>query len=653
MKRHFNILLSLGLAAAVFAACEKQPEELKNTPAVDVTTRIISPSADESGTVRAYIGTEVTCYGFNLDKVGAVHLGGVEATIVGQSIKQLTFQVPQLELAQQDAPHSVKLEVFDSDCETVVFNYPYYVTVPVTDALVSSYEPKQGTIGTEITISGRNLSQVTAVKFNDVTVQSADFAEGSGDAAIKVALPALAFTSDQTSVTVKAVWSAGDIVVAEGETAFTMLTPAFNQFTQSATFLLGDEFTLEGKNLDLVKSVKWGSHELIILEGRTETSLSVAIPTGIEKTEPAVSTAALTATFGTPEQSVQIAASLSVDTTPKGPAAPVFSSIAPSDKNYDKIFVGRELTVSGENMATVEKFIIASEDGTESVDAALAATPDDRSAKFVMPAVSGNAKRTMTLTAVWNGGNKADFGTITVYPFMYTKGLKIGVGSNSSSTYDDFARANAFLIFDKGEVISVQSWKETPIDQYALTAPNSMIASKNKLADSATAEQYYGVLPYTILTSSSANKLAFQNPSNSNSQLKCHRYPESTSLPSAYGTPNVWFRVITDDADFKAAVEAGTVEDVTAYAANASSSAPACAASESTSAFVKGSVICVQYASYDHAHGTGDKITDRSQVRKIGYIYIRDITCADSTGAALSPRTGYIEFDLYWSGVLQ
>ncbi len=651
MKSHSNILLCLVLAAAALAGCQTE-EVLKNTPAVDVTTRSLEPSADESGTVRAYIGTRVTCFGFNLDKVGAVRVGGADASIVERSIKQLTFEIPQLELSQQDAPHSVRLEVFDADCETPVFTWPYYVTVPVTDALVTSYSPKTGTIGTEITISGRNLSQVTSVKFNDVEVVSADFAEGSGDAEIKVALPVLPFSSDQTPVSVKAVWSAGDIIVADGETAFTMLTPYFNEFTRSEPFVLGDEFTLEGRNLDLVQSITWGNHEFLILDGRTATSLKVAVPTNIDRTNPAVTTAALSATFGTPPQSLSIVPALAVDTTPKGPAEPVFGSIAPTDTGYDKIFFGRELTVTGENMASVEKFIIASADGSESVEAVLDGTPDDRSARFTMPAVSGNAKREMTLVAVWNGGNKTEFGTITVYPFMYTRGLRIGVGSGSVSTYTEFARENAFLVFDRGEVMSVQSWQETPVDPYALTSPNSLIASGNKLAEGATADQYYSALPYTMLTANSANKLAFQNPSNSNSQLKCHRYPGSTSLLGVFGTPNVWFRVIDDDADFKASVVAETLEDITAYSQNAGAAAPACAASEASGTFVSGSVICVQYAGYDHAHTTGGKITARSQVRKIGYIYIRDITCADANGAALADRSGYVEFDLYWSNVL-
>ena len=339
-------------------------------------------------------------------------------------------------------------------------------------------------------------------------------------------------------------------------------------------------------------------------------------------------------------------------------SAPVFKSIAPTDTDYDKIYIGRELTVTGENMATVEKFIIASEDGSESVAAALSAAADDGSAKFVMPAVSGTAKKTMTLTAVWNGGSKADFGTIEVYPFMYTKGLRIGVGSNSSSTYTEYARENAFLILDKGEVISAQSWKETPIDSYALLETgNSMIASSCKLSDSATADQYYGVLPYTFLTSSSSDKLAFQNPSNSNTQLKNHRYPKNTSVSSTYGTPNVWFKVINVDketkfADLKTSVIDGTLEDIAAYSGKATASAPACATSED-SGFMEGSVICIQYATYEHAHDTGGKIADRStDVRKIGYMYIRDITCANTDGTALTDRSGYIEFDLYWSNVL-
>ena len=33
-------------------------------------------------------------------------------------------------------------------------------------------------------------------------------------------------------------------------------------------------------------------------------------------------------------------------------------------------------------------------------------------------------------------------------------------------------------------------------------------------------------------------------------------------------------------------------------------------------------------------------------------MYIRDITCGDDAGLAVTNRVGYIEIDLYWSNVI-
>lgn len=672
MKTYIKILAAALAMVSLLPACKEEVIEPVHTPAVDVTTQKIEPASDESGTVRAYVGTEVTLHGFNLDCVSTVTIGGVEAEITSQTIKDLSFLVPALELAQQDNPHNVQIEVFDKDGKTSVFRYPYFVTIPVTDALVSSFSPAAGTIGTVVEIAGRNLSQVTAVKFNETEVNADEFAAGCTESLLKVALPALPYTSESTDVKIVAVWSQGDIAVTSEEKPFTMSVPVFDKFEPSSGGMrLGDEFALTGKNLDLVSDVNFGSHKLLIKDDRTSSRLNIVIPTNIGQTIPPMLFLQLTATFGAPVQTVAIGM-LTVDTTPVGPAAPVFASAAPTDKSYSKIFLGREVTVTGQNMASIERFILSeasAESGSAAaqtysassavsafassgeIEVALNGNPDELSAKFTVPeTISGTAAKQMKLTAVWNGGNRTDFGEITVYPFKYTKGLKIGVGSNSASTYTDFARANAFLMLDEGSVISAQAWKEAPVDKFVFST--GIVASASKLDASAKAEDYYGVAPYIFLTTSSANKLAFQNPANSTSQLKCHRYPGNTAMPSVYGTPVIFYSVITDNADLKKSIVEGTLEDIAAYSGNASSSAPACAASETSSAFTKGSVICIQYLTYEHAHDTGGKPVERADVRKIGYLYISDITCADENGATLADRSGYIEFDLYWSTVL-
>ncbi|MGN0188425.1 MAG: IPT/TIG domain-containing protein, partial [Candidatus Cryptobacteroides sp.] len=220
MKNISIFCASLALVAAL-SSCKKEPQQLVNTPAFDTST--LSPKTDESGTVRAYIGTEVTAKGFNLDKVSSVTFSDVETEIVSQSINSITFTVPQLELAQQDDPHCVILKAFGEDPENHIFKTNFYVTVPVTDALVSGYSPATGTIGTEVTIKGRNLEQVTSVSFGSASVSSESFVSQDG-AQIVVAVPAVAWSSANEELGIKAFWGEGREIDVTGESVFILIT---------------------------------------------------------------------------------------------------------------------------------------------------------------------------------------------------------------------------------------------------------------------------------------------------------------------------------------------------------------------------------------------------------------------------------------------
>ena len=83
-----------------------------NTPAIDVTTQKLEPAADEAGSVRAYIGTEVTAHGLNLELVSKVTVDDAEAEIVTKEFKTLVFKVPTLPLAQNDDPPRTSLQKY-------------------------------------------------------------------------------------------------------------------------------------------------------------------------------------------------------------------------------------------------------------------------------------------------------------------------------------------------------------------------------------------------------------------------------------------------------------------------------------------------------------------------------------------------------------
>lgn len=636
MKKIFGILM---FAAVLFASCKKEAQTLVNTPAVNVTTEKLDPNTDESGTVRAYVGTKVTAKGLNLDKVGAVKIDGKDAAIVEKTMKTLVFEIPAMDKAQQDEPYMVLLEVFDADAKTVVFKYDYFVTVPVTDALVSGFEPKSGTVGTTVTLSGRNLEQLSSVTFGGVSANILSLESASA----VVTVPAVNVTAPDTELDVAAVWAGGTIPMAD---KFTLSVPVFDSFSQAESARLGDEVVLSGRNLTLVSSVKWGDEELLIAEATAE-SITFKIPSGIAEQNPPVASKALTAFFGIPaDQTVTILSDFKIDTSPIGPAAPVLASVAPADEGYSGIFLGRTVTVKGENMASIEKFEI------DGIEAALASEPTDIQAQFIVPtSITGTAAKDVSLTAIWNGGNRADFGTVTVYPFYYTRGLRIGTGSNSKSTYPAYNNQNAFILLDEGRVISADEWNDIPVDAPAKAGTNAVVSQSSKVTGGSK-EDYYSARPYLFASASSAHKLAFNNPANSASQLKTHRLSDlSTSLPSTFGTPIIFMRII-GDGNTKVNVAAGTLTDILCETDPAGTSAPAFGTAEGNT-WVKGSVLCLQYLTYDHASTTGGKAADISDVHQTGFIYVRDVTCGNpATGLALESREGYIEVDLYWSNVI-
>ena len=356
------------------------------------------------------------------------------------------------------------------------------------------------------------------------------------------------------------------------------------------------------------------------------------------KPDPAVVADALTAGFGSPVQQIIILDAFQVDTTPLGPAAPVFGSIAPSDTDYDKIFLGREVTVSGENFASIESFII------DGVEAELSGDPTDIEARFVVPrTIAGNAAKQVSLIAVWDGGNQLDCGEITLYPFYYTKGLRLGKGCGKA-IYTAFDSSNAFLMLDDGVVISADDWKNNAVDATCTDTGNSLVTASSRIATGKETE-YYAAKPYVFMSVTSNTQLQFNNPANSNSQLKNHRLSDlSTALPSAYGTPVVFMGAVNDEG-IKTAVAGGTLSDIADGMPLLGTSAP-----RWKQHYDKGDVVGVQYLKYDHVSTTGGKATDASHVYKTGYMYIRDIT-TPLDGSNIGSG-GYVEVDLYWSNAL-
>ncbi len=649
MKNIWKGMAALLAGAALLTACgDDSTEPDGHVPAIDVTTRKLAPDATgsngESGTTRAYVGTVVTAEGFNLDQVGDVTFDGVSAEIVEQTIKTLKFKVPVLDLAQRDDSYRTDLLVLDRT-GNIVFRYEYYVTVPVTDALASGYSPAEGTVGTVVTIEGRNLEQVTEIRFADRTILSDAFTEvvaGAEKSSVSFAVPAGNYAAGESEVAIAAVWGGVNEIDVTGEVLFRMQTPRVDPLQQpeGTNSLIGDEVTMTGEYLDLLSEIEWGDSELIVLE-QTASTLKVKFPSSIDPTDPVVAAADIAAVYGEPAQRTVLAAAWRLDTTPQGPAKPVLKEMTAED---GKFYLGKKVTVKGENMASVEGFFV------DGVAAELAGESNDVQAEFIVPdGVTFTEASEVAVEVVYGGGTKVDFGTATVYPFYYYKDVMLGSGSSSVKNYPypEYAWTNAFFLPDSGEVISTDTWVNEAVDAFArLSASNAAITSANTLNKaSVTAEQYYGVQPYIFLSTGSDGKLAFQNPANSASQLKTHRYEEGkTAVSSTFGTPIIFYNVLKEGATFDA-VKAGTLISMTEIEKVAGSSAPAFGASRN---FVVGDVIAVQYVTYTK----GAKPAADEDICKQGYMVVKEVTCGDAAAGTATDLNGHVKFDFYWSKTL-
>lgn len=623
-------------------------DDARHVPALNAQT--FMPLSNESGSVKAYVGTEVSVSGFNLDQVGSVTMDDIAVEITEQNIKQIKFKIPALDHAQRDQPYAVELKAFDKQ-EQAFYTGDYFVTIPVTDAIVSGYAPAEGTVGTEITLSGRNLEQVTRVHFGGVAVEASAFTE-VGPEAVKFLVPAGNYTEADSDIAISAEWGTATIDVT-GETLFALHIPILDPLAaqpDGVNSVLGDEIDLTGKNLDLIDAVKWGEAALTIVE-KADGTLKVRFPATIEQADPAVQSAALTAEYGTPAQAVTLAAAWRLDTTPSATVLiPEASSMTAADGGSDnKFYLGKTVTVAGMNLVAVESIEIRYNDGEErKIAATVLDGTTDGELKFTVPEdVTFAEASEVDVVALYNGGDVAEFGKATVYPFYFFPNITIGAQDASN-------RTRVFFVPDLGRVLSTDEFAkytdDTAFDPYIAsdTQTGSNVLNKDVIT---SIEQYYSVPAYLFCTNSSANVLGIISPSNSSSQIRNHRTSDNSQLPNGYGTPVVGFRNIEYNG-------ANTAETVTAEKAHngtlasvndllprlVSSGAPQFDnKGEANNRFKQGQVIAVQHFTYDAGKMSGSTLED---VYRGGLIIINEITgVTDATGSTAATIT----FDCYWT----
>lgn len=333
--------------------------------------------------------------------------------------------------------------------------------------------------------------------------------------------------------------------------------------------------------------------------------------------------------------------------------APVMTSIADENSElYPYLYLDHTIVVSGSNLADIQSFIV---DGVSVPIVEGSATANE--VKFVMPkTITGTAAKNVSLIAVSAADEQTNLGTIEVLPFYCVKGLKIGIGSNSSKTYQDEGRQYSFLMLREGRVISAQEWVENNIDPYAngkAVGGNSVIYQTSK-CNPDMEEEYNSVQPYTILNASSKHKLSFQNLAASESPLQTHRYPGNTAVSNTFGTPIVYFSIVKASQAAKPSIIDGSFKNILVINnQKANAATPYCGAEANDSAWNVGSVLMLQHIKYSYAvspenvDGKPNSPTDCMDMQ--GYIVITDVTCADVDGLANADRHGFVFFDYYWS----
>ena len=597
----------------------------------------LTPMPDESGVKRVFEGDEVVLTGQNLDHVANVYINETEAEIVKKAIRELTFKVPTMGFAQQDNPHYAMLYVIDDNKLDTIYRNNFYITVPVTDAIIGSFTPAEGTIGTVVTIKGRNLEQVTAVNFAGVKLEGEALTLSAES--IKFTIPAGTYTPGSNAVEISAEWAGGVLAVTGAENTFTMKTPKAtidNAQGANDSAKIGDEVSFSGENLDLITKTTWGTYEMVLVE-QSATKLVLKTPSSIEQANPVVQSANLVSEWGSPVQTYTLVEGYKVDTTPTGPAKPVFVSLTAQDGGADnRLYLGKTVTVKGQNLINVEGFQV------DGVAATLVEGGTDTEIQFIVPdGVSFTAAKEVALTALYNGGNPVDFGTVTVYPFYYWKDVVIGANDPSNSSI-------AFFVPDMGGVVSADDWS----DAYAGI---NGVSSKNEINKSVlTAEQYYSVKPYIFVTS--GTDFAFIGPANSNSQLKNVKKSDGTAVVSgsAYGTPIVGYRnmeytgATESELAWAERVKTNNITSLTDELPDkmASSGGPKFNLNPTANnTFGIGKVLLVQYVTYEYGKLSS---LPAEGVRNTGFIYVKEMSPVPTANSSLDQKTP-LTLDIYWS----
>ncbi|GAB6009472.1 glycan-binding surface protein [Dysgonomonas reticulitermitis] len=286
----------------------------------DLTVASVSVTSILPATIKA--GTELTIKGVNLQLVEKVKLSS-----------NLEITVPPAENPYADLAEikiTVPENTQDGDVLLVAYSGLETNAGAITMMLptVTSVLPNPVKGGTLLTIKGTNLDLVANINFPNV--------ENAVDVVSK--------TVSQITINVPVEAADGNLVLNTNsgktvEAAYTTVKSAITNITPTS-LVAGNDITITGTNLDLVRSVTFGGNVSVDITPTSPTSFEVTVPT--------------TATSGTVKltlvNNASVTSSVSLNVTPS--SNPVIASMPASAKP------GSDITLTGTNLNTVEAFYV-------------------------------------------------------------------------------------------------------------------------------------------------------------------------------------------------------------------------------------------------------------------------------------------------------
>jgi len=242
--------LSMALLAAVLlmVSCSED----------DVEPTVPAPMINQFSPTSGLVGTVVTITGSNMGSAKEVRIGGIAVPID-------CWAETSLKVTIDNNVMTGKIEVIGPGGTATSEKDFILLKAPV----ITSFTPDKGTVDTEVTITGKNLGNVTEVSIGGVKL----VIDSQTETEIKVTL-----TGEVVTGKIVVVSPGGS---ATSETEFVFEAPLSITSFSPGSGIIGAEVTIKGTALLSVTEVLFGDIAATIKGGATDTELKVDVPEGL------------------------------------------------------------------------------------------------------------------------------------------------------------------------------------------------------------------------------------------------------------------------------------------------------------------------------------------------------------------------------------